>query len=250
MSVSYVIVMPWIYKKYRDACVATMAPELREHLLEVDNTERNRGVMRSHNMGVAKMRAEGADWLIILSAAVRFGQPEGGRDFIQALEDHPDYYVAHAGSSNSPVVPDIKKSSHQEDPALQSKVFGWHLTAFRSHVFDDIGLFDEVLYPYGWDDIDLSIRLQHYYKGKPGWGVFPVNVSDTTMAHSLALAGVKVDAQPQIDYMVKKWGRHPSDYQKSSYEHPFDDSTLPLSFWPKPPDPRAINHEGWKLNGY
>lgn len=248
MSVSYIVAMPWVYKKYRDECVATMAPEFKDHLFEVDNSGVNHGIMWSHNQAALKAQREGLDWVIILSAAIRFGPP-GGLDLIKALEDNPDHYILHAGTLNHPPVEDIKKSKHQ-DGEYKNGVMGWHLTCFRRDVIDNVGLWEESLWPYGWCDIELSIRIQKFYKGRPGWGVVPVDVSDMGMAHGIHLAGVRPDAQPQIDFMISKWGRHPSDYQKPSYDHPFNDPTLPLSFCPKPPDPRAINHEGWKFNGY
>jgi hypothetical protein len=206
-----------------------MSDEFKEHLFEIDNTTVNKGIPASHNLGIAKMRSEGADWLLTLSAAVRFG-PNGGKDVEKVFIDNPDCYVIHFCN-----------------PDPEVKIFGWHATAFHRTLFDNIGEYDSNMFPYNYDDIDLSLRIQKYYKGRPGWSVFPIDLFDTSMAHSIHLAGLEVDAQPQVDYMTKKWGRHPSAYQEPTYGHPFNDPSLPLSFWPKPPDPRAISHAGWDL---
>lgn len=229
MSKTFVAVMPWIYPKYYEESRATMAPEFAENVLFVDNTKVNKGIPASNNLGIAKMRSEDADWLLILSAAVRFG-PMGGRDIEKVFLDHPECYVIHFCNPNPKV-----------------KIFGWHATAFHKTLLDNIGDFDANLWPYNYDDIDLSLRIQNYYKGSPGWSVFPIDLYDTSMAHSIHLAGLEVEAQSQVDYMTKKWGRHPSAYKEPYYQYPFNDPTLPLSFWPKPPDPRAINHAGWDL---
>jgi hypothetical protein len=113
-----------------------------------------------------------------------------------------------------------------------NKVFGWHLTAFKREVFDNIGRWDENFSPYGFDDIDLSIRIQHHYKGRPGWDTYPIDVTDTTMSHSINLGGVESPSDPKIAYFATKWGRHPGAYQLGEYEHPFNNPERSLKFWP------------------
>jgi hypothetical protein len=80
----YTIVLPWIWQPYKDEYMVTVKFSA-DNMLLVDNTEENRGIPRSHNMGIDKMYREGSNWLIIQSAALRFG-PEGGLDFIRNLE--------------------------------------------------------------------------------------------------------------------------------------------------------------------
>lgn len=233
----YLVVLPYVHQPYLDECWATMAPELKDNTLVIDNTVHNRGIMRAHNMGVEGMRAKGADWLIILSAAVRFGEP-GGLDFVKVLEDHMDHYVIHAASNN------VKGGMQQEGGGGHNKVFGWHLTAFKAEVFDNIGLWDENFSPYGFDDIDLSIRIQKFYKGRAGWDTYPIDVSDTTMSHSINLAGVKSPSEPKIEYFKRKWGRAHGDWQVEAWDYPFNNPNNDLKYWPKPGEAYA-NAEAW-----
>lgn len=226
----FVAVMPWIHKPYRDECLATMAPEFRQNLLEIDNTKVNRGIMWAHNQGLKRAQEEKADWLIIISAAIRFGEP-GGMDFIEQLENHPNDYVIHAHSGEQ-----------------GNEVKGWHLTAFKVDLLNEVGGWDENLSPYSLCDIDLSIRIQKHMKGAPGWNTYPCDVSDMGMSHGINLTDkVKATYEPRNEYFTRKWGRDGGDYKAPTYDHPFNDKTKPLSWWPEPPDSRAYDHGLWGL---
>jgi GT2 family glycosyltransferase len=205
--------------------------------------------MASHNKGIEFMKEKNADWLIIMSAAIRFGK-NGGFDFIDVLENNPNHYVIHAGTPNSPLSIDQTKLKHQKNKEYQNGVYGWHLTAFSKDVFENIGTWDENFSPYGYDDIDLSVRIQKHYKGRAGWGTFPVQVSDTTMSHSISLGGLKTLDEPKASYFKRKWGVNAGGSNIDDYyDNPFNDVTKPLSWWPKDDDERA-NKDSWRfLNG-
>lgn len=236
---TYLVCLPYAYQPYFDACRATMKfPE--QNMLLIDNTVKNVGIMRAHNMGAQRVLDEQLDWLVIVSAAVRFGDP-GGLDFIQVLADHMDHYVIHAATQNV-----VGGKQQESESGGRNGVFGWHLTAFKREVFENIGLWDENFSPYGFDDIDLSIRIQKHYKGKPGWDTYPVDVTDTTMSHSINLANVKSPSEPKIAYFKEKWGRYHGEWQIEPFDHPFNDSALPLSFWPQAGHQFA-NKEAWEF---
>lgn len=129
---TYTAVLPWVYKPYRDAFMETC----RLDVFEVDNSRRNLGIMRSHNLGIDRMREDGTEWLVVMSAALRFG-PAGGLDLI----DHLDHMTGHG-------------------VVEAAEVYGWHLIAFRRDIFDAIGKWDPNFSPYGFDDIDLSVRYR------------------------------------------------------------------------------------------
>lgn len=226
----WVGILPYAYQPYFDECVKTMHPKFKQNVLAVDDTDPNNrmGIMKIHNLGISKMMADEADWLIVMSAAIRFGK-SGGLDLIKTLERHPEDYVIHAGTKN------VKKAGDKNG------VFGWHLTAFKREVFENIGNFDENFTPYSLDDIDLSIRIQKHYKGKKGWNTYGCDVSDTTMSHSINLGGVKATYPPRDSYFQRKWGRAGGDWKVPTYDHPFNDSSKPLSYWPKPDDPLSID---------
>lgn len=240
---SFVAVLPWVYKPYRDACVQTMHSEFYQDVLEVDNSQENQGIMRSHNLGVEFMREMNADWLIVISAAIRFGR-NGGMDFLDVLEANPDHYVIHAASEN------VKGGKQQTgEDGGRNEVFGLHLTAFHRTVFDNIGTWDENFSNYGLDDIDLSLRLQKYYKGAknangtPLWNTYPCDVGDTTMSHSINLAHITGCAYPPRNaYFMRKWGRDGGQWESMGYEHPFDDESKDLGYWPDRDDPLSIHN--------
>lgn len=232
---SFVVCLPWTYEPYFDECMETVKfPP--EKMLIINNSVENVGIMKAHNRGVDFMRWHQADWLIILSAAIRFG-PSGGLDFAEVLEAHPNYYVIHAASEN------VVGGKQQGEGGGANEVKGWHLTAFHRTVFENIGIWDENFTPYGLDDIDLSIRIQKFYgDGIVGhWDTFPCDVHDTgVMGHSINLAHVKSKYHPRNAYFTRKWGREGGQWDFPAYDHPFDDESKPLSWWPAPEDPLSI----------
>lgn len=228
----YVAVLPYVWEPYRRKFLGTLSDEIKPNLLQVDNTHNNLGIMKSHNMGIDFMKERGADWLIVFSAAIRFGT-NGGLDFLEILQQHPDYHVIHGASDN--VV-----GGKQADPEGGgiNKVFGWHLVAFHRSVFEAIGRWDENFTPYGFDDIDLSLRIR---KGIPNvkWDTYPCDVNDTRMGHSLFYAPQAVgeaESDPRILYFSKKWGRHPGAWQWDGWEHPFNNPEHDLKYWPPAPN--------------
>jgi hypothetical protein len=231
---SYVVVVPYTYKPYFDEFMATC--KIPSHLmLTIDNTtaEKNIGVMASHNRGIDFMREWRADWLIVISPAIRFGKP-GGLDFLEILEERPDYHVIHGASLN---VAGGKQAG--PEGGGHNKVFGWHLMAINKTVFDAIGRWDENFTPYGFDDIDLSLRIRKHFKNTTKWDTYPCDVTDTVMGHSLQFVPDVVgeaDSGPRIAYFTEKWGRHPGAWQWDGWEHPFNNPENSLKFWPPAPN--------------
>ncbi len=226
----YVAVVPYTYQTYFDEFMATCKFP-RENILAIDNTttEKNLGVMASHNNGIDFMKEKGADWLVVISPAIRFGD-NGGLDFIKILEEHPGYHVIHGASENV-------EGGKQADPegGGHNKVFGWHLVAFSKQTLDAIGRWDENFTPYGFDDIDLTLRIRGHFKESTLWDTYPCDVTDTRMSHSLHFVPDVVgeaSSTPRIAYFVEKWGRHPGAYQLGNYETPFNDPSNSLAFWP------------------
>jgi len=202
---TYVCVMPWMWRPYRDDCLAGCKLDV----MEVDNSEVNRGIMRSHNLGIDEMRRVGADWLIVLGAAVRFG-PNGGLDFVHALhQSHAEAHVVNAVG-----------------------LFGWHMIAFRRDVIEAVGRWDENFTPYGYDDNDMAIRIHKAMPDANWWGVTGLEIADTIMGHSIKLAGLDSPAPPRLAYFVEKWGIAPGPPFEEFYDHPWNDATNPIGFWP------------------
>lgn len=239
----WVGILPYAFQPYFDECVKTMHPKFKQNVLAVDDTDpKNRmGIMKVHNFGVDKMMSDEADWLVVVSAAIRFGK-SGGLDFLKTLERHSDHQVIHAAT------PNVKGGLQQKPEGKDQKngIFGWHLMAINRKVFEAIGNYDENFSPYGMDDLDLSLRIRKHYGDDCKWDTFPVDVSDTTMSHSINLAGVKSSFPPRNSYFKRKHGRDSGDWKSNSYDHPFNDPTKPLSYWPKPDDPLSIHQVEFK----
>lgn len=201
----YTVVLPYVDHKYAIDCIASLK---LENVLKIDNCFENKGIMRSHNLGIDKMHSDNADWLIILSAAIIFGPP-GGLDFIAEIEKRPNDIVVEAAG-----------------------VYGWHLIAFSRRVIDRVGKWDENFTPYGYDDLDYSWRIQRAFQLDPVhqiWEKVPVNLRDRGMAHSIHIGNIKTQKDEELrKYFIKKWGAVPIPI----YTHPFNEEKNDISYWP------------------
>lgn len=205
----YTVVLPFIYGPTANECLSTMqfSPE---NIIAVDNTQKNLGVSRSWNLGIDKMKTDDTSWLIVVSTAIRFKR--GGLDMIDVLQQRTDQNVLEA-----------------------MNVFGWHLIAFNRRLIDKVGKFDENFYPAYFEDLDYSIRIQktfHLDNSNPLWDKIDVDVVDTGMSQSIKLGLIDAPAAPLIEYFQRKWGRHPGEYQRPEYNHPFNDENNELDYWP------------------
>jgi hypothetical protein len=201
--VSYIVVLPSIDPVHTNACLATckIGP-----VLVVDNTEVNRGVPASWNDGIALARKAEADWLVILSAGVRFSA-DGGQRFIDQLADQPSDTIAV-----------------EADAGL-----GWHLIAFARHAIEACGTFDENFTPGYWEDNDYGYRLRLLFPGAP-WPKVPSGATLAAVAHGLKSGKVEVDFVRNEAYYTEKWGG-PSAAE--TFTTPFD-SGQGVNWWPWP----------------
>jgi hypothetical protein len=215
-AMTYVACLPFKVKEFRDEFAKTCK---LENVLEIDNTENNLGIMISHNLGVKKMYETGADWLIIMSAAIRFGE-SGGLDLVEYL-NKTNYRIVEA-----------------------TGVYGWHLIAFHRSVIDVVGEWDVNFTPYGYDDLDYSIRIQKAFaNSNPGdngshlWTKESFDVSDTIMGHSIKIGGVVSTPSHEKairDYYEAKWGLPPGRGSVDDvYDYPFDNPDNELSYFPR-----------------
>lgn len=217
-----VTVMPFVVPDFAERCLDRCK---MPNLLVVDNSVDNLGIMRSHNLGIDAMRDLDADWLIIMSAAIRFGDA-GGLDFIDALEGLNGTAVVNAEG-----------------------LFGWHLMAFARETVEAAGRWDENFTPYGLDDCDYAIRI---HKSRPGvpWRGVKVDVMDTIMGHSIKLGGVQVDNRRIMDYFEGKWGSPPGPPFETFHNSPWNNVDLPIGYWPDFADgrwdqPAPRTNHGW-----
>lgn len=212
MTPKYLVVLPALVKEYAQTCIASS--KLQEHgrFLLVDNSPPsiNLGIMRSHS--IASDIREPDEWLIILSAAIKFGTP-GGLDFIEHLTTHADHGVVGARGPEG------------------FDIYGWHLMAFRPDVANAMGYWDPNFSPYGYCDIDLSIRI---HKRWPDliWGGYNIDAHDRGMAHSIKIGGLDSPANPLLEYWHRKWGAAPGSEFEEYWHHPFNDPANDLNYFP------------------
>lgn len=219
---TYAVVVPYVLQTYFDEYIATVKIP-RENMLLIDNTQENRGIMRSHNMGIDFMKKLGANYLIVMSAGIRFGEA-GGLDFLDVVEQHPEDLVIN-GAGRATI-----------DGQEQVLAMGYHLTAFKREVFDAIGRWDENLTPYGFDDIDMMLRMKKYFGSEYKVATYPVDMEHVSSSHSIQIAGVEAPSAPRIAYFTEKWGRHPGAWQWDGWAYPFNNPDNNLAFWPDAPN--------------
>lgn len=202
----YMVVLPYAVKDWAEQCIGTMRLQEEGRVLLIDNTITNLGIMRSHNIAL-DLRHED-EWLIIMSAALRFG-PQGGLDFIDNLVERADHGIISAAHT-----------------------FGWHMVAFRPDVVAKMGRWDENFSPYGMDDLDLSVRI---HKAMPDvmWGGYPVEAVDMGMAHSIKVGGVRTQEMSRLfDYWRNKWGAEPGSEFDAYNNKPFNNISHDVNYWP------------------
>jgi ribosomal protein L31 len=218
-EMKYVALVPYTVQSIMDEFMATCK---LENVLKVDNTINNIGAMASHNLGVDKMYETESEWLIIISPAIRFGNP-GGLDYIEKLKSTKYKIVESLG------------------------VFGWHLIAFHKDVIDKVGKWDTNFTPYGYDDLDFSIRIQKAFPYAFSddekfvvnaekvflWTKELVDVKDTIMSHSLKLNKINTDNSHHREYYERKWGKVPGtgEHLLNTYEHPFNNPENDITYF-------------------
>ena len=221
----YVVVVPFAYRPYFDEFKATLKlPE--ENCLFIDDTSPpgGIGIMKAHNMGIDFMLEKKADYLIVMSAGIRFGEP-GGQDFIKVIEEHPELLVINGAGRHT------FEDGHEEVLAM-----GYHLTAFKADVFSGIGRWDENFSPYGPDDIDLMLRMKKYFGSEYKLDSIPIDMEHISRSHSIQLAKVEAPSGPRIAYFTEKWGRHPGAWQWDGWAYPFNNPEHNLAYWPDAPN--------------
>lgn len=235
-------VLPSVDPLYRVACLDSLAEHVRQRVLVLDNAKHNRGVAASWNAGIRRAVNMGADWLVIMSESVRFGDA-GACDLEEELHCDP--------------------GSQWVDATL-----GWHLVAFRTWVLKRVGFFDENFWPAYMEDSDYLVRLHLAGCASPRRDEFPalfndepgrrqlvgLDVADLGTEHSIRQRCTRCglvfgDVVPErcacggtpgpgfvaarftacLEYYKSKWGERPPGYK---YEHPFDRPDLDWRWWP------------------
>ena len=201
-------VLPSIDRAWREACLSSLAPHLRERVLVVDNSVMNRGVATSWNLGIDRMLSEGHEWLILLSESMRFGA-KGGTDFVDQLSG-----------------------------AWCDSLWGWHLIAFHRTTIETVGRFDPGFHPAYFEDTDYLYRMglaglpSPRENGRRGPLLIDVDAGDMGTEHGIRSGLVRIDLTKCAAYYERKWGG-PQGEEK--YRTPFDDPSLDWTWVAKRP---------------
>lgn len=194
---TYLAIVPSIHAPSTQACVAT-ATTL--DLTIIDNTTANRGVPAAWNLGVDTVLADGTDWLVLLSAGVRFGA-SGGADLLA--------HLAHATSRDDLIVE-------------AGAGIGWHCIAFARELLETVGRFDEAFWPGYYEDTDYGYRARLAYGPQLGarWRKPILDMHVAQVAHAIELARVPVWVRRNRAYYATKWGGLPA---AETFTSPFGD---------------------------
>lgn len=222
--IKYQIVIPYVYRPYFDDCVTTLDQGL--NIMTVDNTHNNIGVAESWNRGIGSMKASNADWLIIISATMRFGEKQG-LDMLQQINDHQYAHVIDFGIKNM----EVSNFVRGESPGPEGGNFSWHCTAIRRDVIERVGYFDPNFYPIYFEDIDYDLRINKAIPDR-NWLILPIDATEMGVGHGVTLGGVQSPSEPLIAYFATKWGRHPSATMLREYDRPFNDEDNSVAFFP------------------
>jgi hypothetical protein len=225
--VKYLVILPTMVESIVTPCIESLSDSVRENLLVIDNSQdgfawkfnvesqhhpENIGVARSWNIGARRVVEEKFDYLIILSAAIVFHS--GMDDFIERLS-HPY--------------------------GIESQ-FSYHLIAIGRPTFERIGYFDENFHPAYYEETDFIRRIQlahisHVVGPPPHLPVVDVHAERQGIALTIKSGALHVDFLALAEYFTEKWGEVPEyetqEQQDKMYQHPFNDPSKPLSYWPE-----------------
>lgn len=222
MTVSFLAVLPAIMPDLTRRCIASMAPELRDRLLLIDNTTtgeiaaehagdvmfcvtegKNTGVTHAWNDGLTMADAQDVDWVYLISASVEFGA-FGGLDLL-------DYCVG--------------------EPYLVHSQWGWHALALHRRMWERVGRFDSQFPAYGNESdylrrCDLAgLPSPEYNDGR--FSQVNINAACEPPAACLRAGVVKVDYS---EHLRRYRDKHGGEKLMERFTHPYGDDSLDWTF--------------------
>lgn len=216
------VVLPVILKQTTDICIESLlradsAAGLKpDEILLVDNSKKgdwaqhyglevyrdpeghNLGVARSWNVGAERVLEGKLDYLVLMSASMRFGP------------------IMHTTWRRQ-----MKK--FWGATAIEADGHSWHLIAIHRSVFETIGIFDGNFYPAYFEAIDFAYRMRM----KDLENMWP-RVWVNALSQGVALHNqlVSVPAPPLLQYYAEKWGGPKGE---ETFTQPF--GNRPLDYW-------------------
>lgn len=195
-------VLPVMLKETADICIGSMLPEdsaaglSRDEVLIVDNSREgwaeeryglrtyrdpdghNLGVARSWNVGAREVLNRGLDYLVLMSASMRFG-PMLHTTWVRQMET---FWGSHL---------------------IESEGHSWHLIAIHREALERVGLFDGAFYP-GYVEADDWITRMVLAGLPTSWPRAWVNALSQGVA--IHVQELSCPWGPLRDYYAAKWG--------------------------------------------
>ncbi len=213
MNIDYLICIP-IYKTNERTRKCINSIKDYEHVLIVDNSgkmeceefeslgveisyqKENIGVPRSWNIGLR----ENHEWTFVVSSSMFF--PNGFKKIAEMLYEYPGLMF---------------RTTHS-----------WHCNAVNRKLVEQIGYFDENFYPGYYEDCDWDHRSR--LANISEYGNIPIDA--TCQADGGAsIDGCQINIEGVHEYFSNKWGGEKTRSGWGEYSHPFNDSSLPISYW-------------------
>lgn len=225
----FLIIMPAMSEEVAAQCIDSIDPKYHKNLYIVDNSPEgfahkynvnyehhpeNIGIARAWNIGAMKVMEQGYDYLVVMSATMRF--EKGMTDLVAQMEANANPY------------------------GLETQ-HGWHLICFKAATFRKVGLFDENFYPAYYEDSDYIRRMElagiHFPMSKthrlPKVEIAAGFWGD---AHAIKKAGLKVNMGAMTQYFKDKWGHDNSfesqEMRDNLFSYPFNNPANDLTYWP------------------
>ncbi len=177
----------------------------------------NRGLSKSWNEGMLAAYGSGADVVIICNDDIEFS-PGDLELLAEWAVANPDRYV-------------VSCNGWQRRMLTQGSI-GYSCFAINRIALEQVGCFDENIFPIYFEDCDYSYRakllglhLGHVHETTLYHGGSMTVNSDEELGHQHNFTFVRNES-----YYMRKWGGKPGE---ETYTHPFNDASLPLKIQPE-----------------
>lgn len=164
--------------------------------MSIEYQKENIGVPRSWNIGLRKNH----EWTFVVSSSMFF--PNGFAKIINQLIDYPGLMF---------------RTTHV-----------WHCNGINKKLVNEIGYFDENFYPGYFEDCDWDHRCSLF--GIDEYGNVPIDAQCQTNGGATK-DGCSVNIDAVHDYFKEKWGGERTRDGWGEYKYPFNNPSLPLSYW-------------------
>lgn len=208
------MVLPYLGSGLLQDTLVTWCNDPRVEVMPVDNETENRGVSWAWNLATRRVIAGEADWLILCSTTMRFGEG-GGVGLLDAMEELEHHIIGGIDT-------------------------GWHYLGIRGAELAIVGEWDECFFAY-YGDSDWIYRHELAGLGRlweTGHPHIPFPFTTLGDAHSIHLGhlpdSTAVYHRDRAAF-TRKWGSDQPGYE--TFRHPYNDPALDWRYTGRYPCP-------------